>query len=38
MAKASKTVSVRMLRTADAITGGLELKHIAAIIDQAAVQ
>jgi hypothetical protein len=38
MAKASKTVSVRMLRTADAITGGLGLEHIAAIFDQAAVQ
>jgi hypothetical protein len=36
--KASKTVSVRMLRTADAITGGLILKHNAGIFDQAAVQ
>jgi hypothetical protein len=36
--KASKAVSVRMLRTADAIIGGLGVTHVAAIFDQAAVQ
>jgi hypothetical protein len=38
MTKASKTALVRMLRTADAITGGLLLKHTAAMSDQAPVE